>query len=62
MVEARQSVLVGTRVAELAAQLGQPTLPGTITPRTWLGVPMIVNNQVTGILSLQDVEKENAFD
>jgi len=62
VVETRQSVLVGTRVAELAAQLGQPTLPGTITPRTWLGVPMIVNNQVTGILSLQDVEKENAFD
>lgn len=62
VVEQRQPVLVGTRVAELAAQLGQPTLPGTITPKTWLGVPMIVNNQVTGILSLQDVEKENAFD
>ncbi|NTW09383.1 MAG: SpoIIE family protein phosphatase, partial [Anaerolineaceae bacterium] len=62
VVESRQPVLIGSHVAELAAQLGQPTLPGTITPKTWLGVPMIVNNQVTGILSLQDVEKENAFD
>lgn len=62
VVEKRQPVLVSTRVAELAAELGQPTLPGTVTPKTWLGVPMIVNNQVTGILSLQDVEKENAFD
>ena len=62
VVEKRQPVLVSTQVAELAAELGQPTLPGTITPKTWLGVPMIVNNQVTGILSLQDVEKENAFD
>ena len=62
VVETRQPVLVSTNVAELAARLGQPTLPGTITPKTWLGVPMIVGNQVTGILSLQDVEKENAFD
>ncbi len=62
VVETRQPVLVSTNVAELAAQLGQPTLPGTITPKTWLGVPMIVGDQVTGILSLQDVDKENAFD
>jgi len=62
VVETRQPVLVSTNVAELAAQLGQPTLPGTITPKTWLGVPLIVGDQVTGILSLQDVDKENAFD
>ena len=62
VVETRQPVLVGTRVAELAAELGQPTLPGTITPKTWLGVPLIVEDEVTGILSLQDVERENAFD
>jgi len=61
VVETRKSVLINTHVAELAAQLGQPTLPGTITPKTWLGVPMIVRDQVTGILSLQDIEQENAF-
>ena len=62
IVQTRQPVLVGTRVAEKAAQLGQPTLPGTITPKTWLGVPMIVGDQVTGILSLQDIERECAYD
>jgi sigma-B regulation protein RsbU (phosphoserine phosphatase) len=62
VVETRQPVLVSTNVAELAAQLGQPTLPGTITPKTWLGVPMIVSDQVTGILSLQDLDREYAFD
>jgi serine phosphatase RsbU (regulator of sigma subunit) len=61
VVETRQPVLVSSNVAELAAQLGQPTLPGTLTPKTWLGVPLIVEDQVTGILSLQDVERENAF-
>lgn len=62
IVQTRQPVLVNTKVAELAAQLGQPTLPGTITPKSWLGVPMLVGDQVTGILSLQNVEHENAFD
>ncbi|MFM8426945.1 MAG: PP2C family protein-serine/threonine phosphatase, partial [Chloroflexota bacterium] len=62
VVETRQPVLVSENVSELAAQLGQPTLPGTVTPKTWLGVPMIANDQVTGILSLQDIEKEHAFD
>lgn len=61
VVQTRQPMLVGTGVPEKAAALGQYTLPGTITPKTWLGVPMIVGDQVTGILSLQDVEKENAF-
>jgi sigma-B regulation protein RsbU (phosphoserine phosphatase) len=62
IVQTRRPVLVGTNVAEQAARLGQPTLPGTITPKTWLGVPMLVGDQVTGILSLQDIERENAFD
>ena len=61
IVQTRQPVLVGTDVAEKAARLGQPTLPGTITPKTWLGVPMLVGDQVTGILSLQNVEVENAY-
>jgi serine phosphatase RsbU (regulator of sigma subunit) len=62
IVRTREPVLVNTNVGELAARLGQHTIPGTITPKSWLGVPMIVGDQVTGILSLQDVDRENAFD
>ncbi len=61
IVQTRQPVLVSSNVGEQAAILGQPTLPGTITPKTWLGVPMLVGGEVTGILSLQNVEKENAY-
>jgi sigma-B regulation protein RsbU (phosphoserine phosphatase) len=61
IIETHKSVLVNTNVAELAAQLGQPTLPGTVTPKSWLGAPMLVRGQVTGILSLQSISKENAF-
>jgi serine phosphatase RsbU (regulator of sigma subunit) len=61
IVQTRQPVLINTNVAEQAARLGQPTLLGTITPKSWLGVPMLVGEQVTGILSLQNVDQENAF-
>jgi signal transduction histidine kinase len=61
IVESRRPLLVNSDVAEQAARLGQPTLPGTITPKSWLGVPMLVDDHVIGILSLQDVDKENAF-
>jgi len=61
IIRTRQPLLVNTNVAEAAARLGQPTLPGTITPKSWLGVPMLVGSQVTGILSVQNVDEENAF-
>ncbi|OGN93272.1 MAG: hypothetical protein A2Z71_11585 [Chloroflexi bacterium RBG_13_50_21] len=62
IVESRLPVLINTNVAEQAARLGQHTLPGTITPKSWLGVPMFVGDQVTGILSLQNIDREYAFD
>ncbi len=62
IVQTRQPVLVNTNVAKLARQLGQPTITGTVTPKSWLGVPMMVGDQVTGILSLQNIDRENAFD
>jgi hypothetical protein len=46
IVKTRQPVLVSTNVGVIAAELGQPTLPGTITPKTWLVVPMLVGGEV----------------
>ncbi len=61
IIRTKQPVLVNSNVAEEATLLGQPTLPGTDTPKSWLGVPMLVDGQVTGILSVQNVDHENAF-
>ncbi len=36
-------------------------VPGTELPKTWLGVPILVGNEVKGIVSLQNLDKENAF-
>jgi len=61
IIEKRKPLLENENVADKAARLGQPTIPGTVTPKSWLGVPMLVGDQVTGILSLQSVTKEFAF-
>ncbi|HEX5809200.1 MAG TPA: GAF domain-containing sensor histidine kinase, partial [Anaerolineales bacterium] len=62
IIRTKQPMLVNTGVAEEARRLWQPTLPGTVTPKSWLGVPILVNDQVTGILSVQNLDRENAFD
>lgn len=36
-------------------------VPGTELPKTWLGVPLLVGNEVRGIVSLQNLDIENAF-
>ena len=36
-------------------------VPGTEQPKSWLGVPMLVGNEVKGIVSLQNLDEENAF-
>jgi phosphoserine phosphatase RsbU/P len=61
IIESRLPLLVNRGVAELAARFGQPTLPGTKTPKSWLGVPMVVDDRVTGVLSLQNVDQEGMF-
>lgn len=36
-------------------------IPGTRLPKTWLGVPMLVGNTALGVVSLQNLDVENAF-
>ena len=54
-------MLVNTKVAEEALRLGQPTLPGTITRNPRLAYPVLTGGQVTGILSVQNLELESVF-
>jgi signal transduction histidine kinase len=61
IIRTKQPVLFNSNVAEEAVRLEQPIIPGTGTPRSWLGVPMLLGDQVTGILSVQNLDEENAF-
>lgn len=61
IISTKQPILFNSNVADEAARLGQPTLPGTTTPKSWLGVPILDDGQVSGILSVQNLDEENAF-
>jgi signal transduction histidine kinase len=62
IIESGEPLLVNANVVEHGTVLRQPVLPGTEPPRSWLGVPMSVGKRVTGVLSLQNLDQENAFD
>jgi signal transduction histidine kinase/uncharacterized protein YigA (DUF484 family) len=62
IIQTRKPILLNSNVAEESARLGQPVKEGTDMPKSWLGVPIFDGDQVTGIMSVQNLERENAFD
>ncbi len=61
LVRTRQAVLIDENTAERMAELGMAVLPGTEPPQSMLFVPLIAGNQVTGSVSLQNLDREHAF-
>jgi phosphoserine phosphatase RsbU/P len=62
IVHTRQPFMIGEQEIIAAVKAAKmKVVPGTKLPKTWLGVPMLVGNQVRGIVSLQNLDKENAF-
>ena len=50
-----------SEILELISTEKMHVVPGTQMPMTWMGVPMLVGDEVKGIVSLQNLDKENAF-
>jgi signal transduction histidine kinase len=61
IIQTRQPLLLNTGVAEKSIHLGQPVFPDTDMPKSWLGVPMFEGDKLTGIMSIQNLDRENAF-
>ncbi len=53
-------LLINEHFAELAAQYNNPVLTGD-WPQSALFVPLLVAGKVKGVISIQDLEQENAF-
>jgi GAF domain-containing protein len=60
IIETRQMILVNEKLAEKRRELGGAVTAGN-PARSYLGVPLLINNQVRGVISLQNVDRENAF-
>ena len=61
IIETHQPMHLNSEVITMMGRLGQRVLPGTEVPKSWLGVPMQVANNVIGVMSLQNLDEENAF-
>ena len=57
----RQPLVVNENAAHRLAAFGLQVVPGTEEPKSGVFVPMIVGDQLRGMISLQNVDHENAF-
>lgn len=62
VVRTKEPVMINEQeILDLLTAQQMKVVPGTEIPKTWLGVPLLVGNQVRGIVSLQNLDIENAF-
>ncbi len=61
VIESQTPLLINEGYISLADELGEAPASAGEAPKSLLFAPMIVNSQVTGILSLQNLDHENAF-
>ncbi len=61
VVESRKPLLINSDFLKLADEMGEAPAFAGEAPKSLLFAPMIVGGQVTGIMSLQNLDRENAF-
>ncbi|HEX6271054.1 MAG TPA: GAF domain-containing protein [Anaerolineales bacterium] len=60
VINSREPLLINENFAELASQHNNPILTGAC-PKSALFMPLLVDGEVKGIISIQDLDRENAF-
>jgi PAS domain S-box-containing protein len=61
ILHTRQALLITRDLEERASELDSEILSGE-APKSYLGVPLIAGGEATGVISLQNVDREEAFD
>ncbi len=61
LIMTKQKILINNNSEEAFKEFGLKVVLGTEMPKSLLYVPLIVGNKVTSYVSLQNVDKENAF-
>ena len=60
VIETRRPIVINQDMERISAEFGNPTMLGEdIKSGVWM--PMIVDDEVTGIISLQNIDRENTF-
>jgi len=61
IIHSKQTVLINDHAEERVAEYGMKVTPGTEFTKSLVFVPLIVGSEVRGLISLQNIDKENAF-
>ncbi len=61
VLETAKPILVNEYNADISAQYGNPLILQGEAPKSALFVPMLVNNEAKGVISLQNLDHKNAF-
>lgn len=62
IIKTRAPLLINHDIDSWSQRLGSALLPGTDAPQSFLGVPILSGDQVTGVITVEDMQRENAFD
>jgi len=60
MLRTRQPLMINQDLDRVAEQYGSTVVAGE-APRSYLGVPLLMGGEVRGIITLQNIDRENAF-
>jgi PAS domain S-box-containing protein len=61
ILRTRQPLLITRDLEERASELDSAIVSGE-APKSYLGVPLIAGGEATGVISLQNIDREEAFD
>ena len=61
VLDSRESLLVVENLESVSQQYGSEVVEGSEAPRSVLFVPLVVGGKATGVLSLQNVDREHAY-
>ena len=61
VMETKEPLLINERATERAVELGQPGVLQGEAPKSTLWAPLLVGGEATGVVSLQNLDREHAF-
>jgi GAF domain-containing protein len=61
MIQLRQPLVINSDFDQRAAEIGIIDVSGEPNPKSWLGVPILINNEVIGGFTLQNWQREHAY-
>jgi K+-sensing histidine kinase KdpD/CheY-like chemotaxis protein len=61
LISSKNRLLIDKNVPEVVTTFGVKVIPGTAMPKSILMVPLVIGEKVTGYVSLQNIDRENAF-